>query len=93
MGSISRVKSLDHLVLTVKDLDATVKFYENILGMKHTSFQSGTPSVLRHALCKSELFRPTGDPISLVVQERVVTSVVCSVECQCLQKSANSGLL
>ena len=55
MGSVSRVKSLDHLVLTVRDLEATVKFYENVLGMKHTSFQSGTSSELRHALGKSKV--------------------------------------
>lgn len=47
-SSIARTKSLDHLVLTVKDLDATVKFYESVLGMKHTSFASGGQE--RHAL-------------------------------------------
>ncbi|KAH6657199.1 Glyoxalase/Bleomycin resistance protein/Dihydroxybiphenyl dioxygenase [Truncatella angustata] len=48
MSSIARTKSLDHLVLTVKDLEATVKFYECVLGMKHTSFTSGGQE--RHAL-------------------------------------------
>jgi catechol 2,3-dioxygenase-like lactoylglutathione lyase family enzyme len=48
MSSIARTKSLDHLVLTVKDLDATVKFYESVLGMQHTAFTSG--GVERHAL-------------------------------------------
>ncbi|KAI4597197.1 hypothetical protein KJ359_004709 [Pestalotiopsis sp. 9143b] len=47
-SSIARTKSLDHLVLTVKDLDATVRFYESVLGMKHTSFASGGQE--RHAL-------------------------------------------
>lgn len=47
-SSIARTKSLDHLVLTVKDLDATVQFYESVLGMKHTSFASGGQE--RHAL-------------------------------------------
>lgn len=51
MSTIARAKSLDHLVLTVKDLDKTIKFYEQTLGMQHTSFASaGTPPVVRHAL-------------------------------------------
>ena len=32
------VRSLDHLVLTVKDIDQTVEFYTKILGMKKKSF-------------------------------------------------------
>lgn len=44
----STAKSLDHLVLTVKDIPATIKWYEEILNMSHTSFTSkGTE---RHAL-------------------------------------------
>ncbi len=39
-----RIESLDHLVLTVRDLDATVAFYE-LLGMRHVEFDEG-----RHAL-------------------------------------------
>ncbi|KEF59954.1 biphenyl-2,3-diol 1,2-dioxygenase [Exophiala aquamarina CBS 119918] len=51
MTSMARATSLDHLVLTVQDLDATIKFYEGVLGMRHTSFTSPTaPSVTRHAL-------------------------------------------
>lgn len=30
---------LDHFVLTVKDIDKTVKFYENVLGMKKEIFK------------------------------------------------------
>lgn len=48
MSSIATASSLDHLVLTVKDLEATIKFYEKFLGMRHTSFTSG--GVQRHAL-------------------------------------------
>jgi catechol-2,3-dioxygenase len=48
ISSIAKVKSLDHLVLTVKDLQTTVKFYESVLGMQHTSFISGGNE--RHAL-------------------------------------------
>jgi catechol 2,3-dioxygenase-like lactoylglutathione lyase family enzyme len=34
------VKSIDHVVLTVKDIDATVDFYTSKLGMKHETFSS-----------------------------------------------------
>lgn len=51
MSPISRVKSLDHLVLTVKNIDVTVKFYQEILGMEHRWFHaSGDSSITRHAL-------------------------------------------
>ncbi|KIX96949.1 uncharacterized protein Z520_07063 [Fonsecaea multimorphosa CBS 102226] len=49
MTSVSKVKSLDHLVLTVKDLDATIQFYQDICGMEHTSFVT-EPGITRHAL-------------------------------------------
>lgn len=48
-----RVKSLDHLVLTVKDLHATVNFYKD-LGMTHSSFTSGSSNVYRNALSFGE---------------------------------------
>ncbi len=33
------VESIDHLVLTVKDINATCAFYERVLGMNVTTFQ------------------------------------------------------
>lgn len=48
MSSLATAASLDHIVLTVKNLDASVNFYERFLGMKHNSFESG--GVRRHAL-------------------------------------------
>ncbi|MDX2065408.1 MAG: VOC family protein [Fimbriimonadaceae bacterium] len=39
------VDRLDHLVLTVRDLDATISFYTSVLGMRATTFGEG-----RHAL-------------------------------------------
>lgn len=33
------IKNLDHLVLTVKDIDKTVEFYTKILGMKKEIFR------------------------------------------------------
>ncbi len=40
-----RIDHLDHLVLTVADLDRTVTFYESVLGMQPIRFDEG-----RHAL-------------------------------------------
>lgn len=34
------VKSIDHVVLTVKDIPTTVDFYTKQLGMKHEVFTS-----------------------------------------------------
>jgi catechol 2,3-dioxygenase-like lactoylglutathione lyase family enzyme len=39
------IRSLDHLVLTVRDLDATAQFYVECLGMRLETFGAG-----RHAL-------------------------------------------
>lgn len=35
------ISHLDHLVLTVKDIATTCKFYETILGMKFETFEEG----------------------------------------------------
>jgi catechol 2,3-dioxygenase-like lactoylglutathione lyase family enzyme len=40
------VESIDHIVLTVKDIDATCAFYARALGMRITTFGGG-----RKALC------------------------------------------
>jgi catechol 2,3-dioxygenase-like lactoylglutathione lyase family enzyme len=40
MGSV-RIDRLDHLVLTVADLDATVEFYTRVLGMQAVTFGTG----------------------------------------------------
>jgi len=36
-----KIKNIDHIVLTVSDIDATVDFYHNVLGMEVTSFAQG----------------------------------------------------
>jgi catechol 2,3-dioxygenase-like lactoylglutathione lyase family enzyme len=36
-----KIDSLDHLVLTVKDIDASCAFYSRVLGMEVTSFGAG----------------------------------------------------
>jgi catechol-2,3-dioxygenase len=40
-SSAVKVKSLDHVVLTVKSLDATADFYTTHLGMQHETFKGG----------------------------------------------------
>jgi len=36
-----RVRALDHLVLTVADVERTVDFYERVLGMRRITFGAG----------------------------------------------------
>ena len=36
-----QVDRLDHLVLTVKDINATCEFYTNVLGMREVTFTGG----------------------------------------------------
>ncbi|KAF4311538.1 Glyoxalase/bleomycin resistance protein/dioxygenase [Botryosphaeria dothidea] len=51
MASRFAVKSIDHVVLTVRSIPATVNFYTQRLGMKHEVFTSvKDPGVERHAL-------------------------------------------
>ena len=35
------IEAIDHIVLTVKDIDATCAFYAKVLGMRVTTFSSG----------------------------------------------------
>ena len=45
-----QVQSLDHLVLTVADIAATIRFYRDVLGMEAATFTTATGEA-RHALC------------------------------------------
>jgi catechol 2,3-dioxygenase-like lactoylglutathione lyase family enzyme len=36
-----RIEAIDHLVLTVRDLDAAVAFYTRVLGMEEVTFGAG----------------------------------------------------
>ncbi|MFQ5953989.1 MAG: VOC family protein [Kiloniellales bacterium] len=40
-GPAVGVVGLDHLVLTVADIEATAEFYERVLGMRRVSFSEG----------------------------------------------------
>jgi catechol 2,3-dioxygenase-like lactoylglutathione lyase family enzyme len=39
------IRSLDHLVITARDLRATIGFYTNVLGMKHVAFGNNLHAV------------------------------------------------
>jgi catechol 2,3-dioxygenase-like lactoylglutathione lyase family enzyme len=41
-----RVNHLDHLVLTVKDIQASVSFYTRVLGMQETTFAGGRKGLI-----------------------------------------------
>ena len=69
------VSSLDHLVLTVRDVEATVTFYERALGMRGFSFAGDRRALAfgdRRELVSVyvrdpdgnlvEISNPTGDP-------------------------------
>lgn len=34
-----QIKAIDHVVLTVRDMQATIDFYQRVLGMKHVVFE------------------------------------------------------
>ena len=36
-----KIKNIDHIVLTVSDINSTVDFYQNVLGMEVASFAQG----------------------------------------------------
>ncbi|GFO37198.1 histone-lysine N-methyltransferase SETMAR [Plakobranchus ocellatus] len=44
-----QISHLDHLVLTVQDLDKTVEFYTKVLGMEATTFRSPNSERLKAA--------------------------------------------
>lgn len=41
-----KIKNIDHLVMTVRDIDQTLGFYVNVLGMEKQSFESGRVALL-----------------------------------------------
>lgn len=56
------ISSLDHLVLTVADLDATVHFYTRVLGMEEVAFGQGRRA-LKFGSQKINL-HPSSQPLS-----------------------------
>ncbi len=44
--SLMKIDRLDHLVLTVRDLEATCEFYRQVLGMKVVTFGGGRKALV-----------------------------------------------
>jgi len=55
-----RVSGLDHVVLTVRDVDVTVDFYERVLGMRRVEFADGKRVALAFGAQKLNL-HPLGN--------------------------------
>jgi catechol 2,3-dioxygenase-like lactoylglutathione lyase family enzyme len=49
------VLGLDHIVLTVRDLEETVRFYEEVVGMRAFTFAGGTRTALAFGAQKINL--------------------------------------
>jgi catechol 2,3-dioxygenase-like lactoylglutathione lyase family enzyme len=62
--TIPAVDRLDHLVLTVRDLDATCRFYTDVLGMRVVRFGQGRVAV--HFGSQKINLHPTGGSAALV---------------------------
>ena len=72
------IDRLDHLVLTVRDVDATCRFYETVLGMRRESFEAGR--VALHYGRQKINVHPYPSPIDLVAAEpRPGTADLCFI--------------
>jgi catechol 2,3-dioxygenase-like lactoylglutathione lyase family enzyme len=68
-GTVITIRSLDHLVLTVADIDASIEFYTRVLGMEEVVFAGGRRALAfgdqkinlhqRHAEFEPKAQRPT----------------------------------
>ena len=45
MGISMKIRQIDHLVLTVRDIEASCNFYTSVLGMEEISFGQGRKAV------------------------------------------------
>ncbi len=69
---------LDHLVITVRDLEATCRFYEAALGMRRESFGDGRVSL--HFGGQKINVHPYPSPVEIVAKEpRPGTADLCFV--------------
>ncbi len=69
---------LDHLVLTVRDIEATCRFYERVLGMRRESFEGGWLA-LHYGRQKINL-HPYPSPVEIVAKDpRPGTADLCFI--------------
>ncbi len=69
---------LDHLVLTVRDIEATCRFYESVLGMRRESFEEGR--IALHFGRQKINLHPYPSPVEIVAKDpRPGTADLCFV--------------
>ncbi len=72
------LERLDHLVLTVRDVDASCRFYEAALGMRRESF--GVGRIALHFGRQKINLHPYPSPVEIVAQDpRPGTADLCFV--------------
>ncbi len=62
-----KLDRLDHLVLTVRDIEATCRFYETVLGMRREEFGAGR--VALHFGRQKINVHPYPSPVEIVAEE------------------------
>ena len=72
------IDRLDHLVLTVRDLDATCRFYRDALGMEVVTFGQGRLA-LRFGRQKINLHKAGGDNVLVATRPEPGTADVCFI--------------
>lgn len=81
------IDRLDHLVLTVRDVEASVKFYETVLGMRRESFGAGRVA-LRFGSQKINL-HPYPSDVEIVAKDpRPGTADLCFIAATPLEDAA-----
>ena len=61
-----RIDSLDHLVITVRDMEASLAFYESVLGMRRETFGEGRVSL--HFGNQKINVHPYPSPVDLIAE-------------------------
>jgi catechol 2,3-dioxygenase-like lactoylglutathione lyase family enzyme len=72
-----RIDELDHFVLTVRDLDATVSFYERVLGMRAFTFADETRTALAFGRHKINLHQVGHEPLPNAREARPGSADLC----------------
>ena len=73
-----KIDRLDHLVLTVRDVEASLRFYERVLGMRRESFGAGR--VALHFGRQKINLHPHPTPVDIVAKDpRPGTADLCFI--------------